>query len=277
MEAGVDSLGAVELRNQLQRLAGPGVKLSSTLMFDFPTVRQVVSHLQGSRSASAGSARAARVQPKSETAIKVSGMSAALPRGVSSLDSLQQMSHCGHNLLTQIPLARWDLQEALLGVQGLASEVAGRVRHGAFLNDAHLFQHTFFGISALEAIAMDPQQRLLLEKAYLAFHNAGLTKADLLGSGIASNVGQWESEFTNILVNTPAGLSVYAATGSQCSVTCGRVSFVLGLHGPCSSMNTACSSSLVAHHSSFRALQSNECEGAMSAGSNMVLHAESMR
>eukprot|EP00966_Prymnesium_polylepis_P096370 2233289-Prymnesium_polylepis.1 len=74
------------------------------------------------------------------------------------------MSHCGHDLFELVPLARWDLEEALLGVQGLAPEMAGRVRSGAFLNDAHLFEHTFFGISALEAIAMDPQQRLLLEK-----------------------------------------------------------------------------------------------------------------
>ena len=37
MEAGVDSLGAVELRNQLQRAIGDAVALSSTLMFDHPT------------------------------------------------------------------------------------------------------------------------------------------------------------------------------------------------------------------------------------------------
>ena len=46
MEAGVDSLGAVELRNQLQRAMGESVALSSTLMFDFPTARGVAAHLQ---------------------------------------------------------------------------------------------------------------------------------------------------------------------------------------------------------------------------------------
>jgi hypothetical protein len=40
MDAGVDSLGAVELRNQLSLLAD-GKQLPSTLVFDYPTTRQI--------------------------------------------------------------------------------------------------------------------------------------------------------------------------------------------------------------------------------------------
>jgi len=43
IEAGVDSLGAVELRTQLQTAAG--VQLPSTLMFDYPTARQIAALL----------------------------------------------------------------------------------------------------------------------------------------------------------------------------------------------------------------------------------------
>eukprot|EP00966_Prymnesium_polylepis_P027379 633431-Prymnesium_polylepis.1 len=64
-------------------------------MFDFPTVRQVVSHLQGSRrpAAASGEGDSKARQASKAGGIKISGMSAALPLGLTSLDALQQMSH----------------------------------------------------------------------------------------------------------------------------------------------------------------------------------------
>ena len=44
----MDSLGAVELRNLLQGALGAGgVPLPSTVVFDYPTVRQLASLLHG--------------------------------------------------------------------------------------------------------------------------------------------------------------------------------------------------------------------------------------
>ena len=43
MEAGIDSLAAVELSNELQRVAGDGITLPGTLVFDHPTVWQLAA------------------------------------------------------------------------------------------------------------------------------------------------------------------------------------------------------------------------------------------
>ena len=278
MEAGIDSLGAVELRNSLQRATTVAGSLSTTLVFDYPTVRQLSLHLADGctalgtdRPASGGDEVASTAAPALE------GLSAALPQGVSTLGASQQMRSCGSDLIQHIPSARWDVEGSSEELSRHSAEAASRARHGGFLHNSQLFALQFFGISASEASAMDPQQRLLLEHGYAAFFVASRRKIDLLGSDAAVNVGQWESEFALIQSSSPAGSTVYASTGAKTAVMCGRVSFALGLQGPCASFNTACSSSLVAHHSSVRAIQRLECDTALSAGVNMHLTPAAMR
>ena len=274
IEAGVDSLGAVELRNQLQRAVGDSISLSSTLMFDHPTGRQVATHLGGSAVVAVETMTSPAHLTSAGTHVDIAGTAVSLPMGGSAL---REVSHCACDLLCVIPSSRWDVEAAGQDLVGSPAAVASRVRHGGFLRDAELFDHGFFSISAAEAAAMDPQQRQLLEHGYSALHMAGRLKASLLRDVIAVNVGQWQSEFGGVLLGTPAGRSVYALTGFSCSVTCGRVSFVLGLQGPCASYDTACSASLVANHGSMRALQCRECRSALSAGVNMILDPATMR
>ena len=56
----------------------------------------------------------------------------------------------------------------------------------------------------------------------------------------------------------PSGSSVYAATNSL-SIASGRVSYILGIQGPCLTVETACSASLVALHVAMRSVQFGEC------------------
>jgi acyl transferase domain-containing protein len=64
---------------------------------------------------------------------------------------------------------------------------------------------------------------------------------------------------------------VYAATGSAVSIAAGRVSYVLGLQGPCESIDTACSSAVTALRSASLCLCASDCAAALTAAVNVVL------
>merc|ERR1712046_208177 len=71
MEAGVDSLAAMELSSRLRALTG--VALSPTLVFEQPTPRAIASHvLEQARTAAISGAPTARVAAQSESSLALS-------------------------------------------------------------------------------------------------------------------------------------------------------------------------------------------------------------
>ncbi|EGB03805.1 hypothetical protein AURANDRAFT_33486, partial [Aureococcus anophagefferens] len=68
----------------------------------------------------------------------------------------------------------------------------------------------------------------------------------------------------------------YSGTSGALSVASGRVSFTLGLTGPCLTLDTACSSSLVAVHLGASALKLAECPEAAATGVGMLTATVSM-
>merc|ERR1711995_278751 len=117
---------------------------------------------------------------------------------------------------------------------------------------------------------MDPQQRLLLEVGYTTLHGAMRRRATLMGGDGGTFVGIERPDWA-IVQPATARSSVYAVTGDNVSVAAGRVSFALGLQGPCSSMDTACASALAAMHGGSHAVRSSESSAALATAVSLKL------
>ncbi|KAK0701265.1 hypothetical protein B0H67DRAFT_655916 [Lasiosphaeris hirsuta] len=137
--------------------------------------------------------------------------------------------------------------------------------------DVAAFDAAFFGINPVEAVAMDPQQRLLLEVAYESFENAGLDADTLWGSNTGVFVGQWTSDYHEMMTRDTEDPPLYLVTGTGPAITSNRISYCFNLRGPSFTVDTGCSSSFVALHQAVQSLRSGETAQCFVGGVNLLL------
>jgi myxalamid-type polyketide synthase MxaB len=73
----------------------------------------------------------------------------------------------------------------------------------------------------------------------------------------------------------PAAIDAYHGTGMSNSVASGRVSYLLGVRGPCLAVDTACSSSLTSVHLAVESLRNRECDVALAGGVSLMMAPDS--
>ena len=179
-------------------------------------------------------------------------------------------------LLQEKGIAVSDGMERRLTSVGRKVPLPEAARWAGLLDEIDGFDPQHFGISPREAVGIDPQQRLLLETCWEALEDAGVDPFSLYQSPTGVYLGIATHDYAHLQM-PGIGLgtvSPHFASGIASSVAAGRISYVLGLNGPCVSLDTACSSSLVGLHLACDALRRDDCSIALAAGVNVILSPE---
>src|SRR6266540_5073231 len=178
---GLSSVDAVALAGEVS--ARLGRNISPTIVYDYPTLRELLDHLQGRMLEKSAVAIPHRAVPEyfHNEPIAIVGIGCRFP-GAGDPDAFWELLERGVDAIGMVPderFSRW----------GRGNSGTARASLGGFLEGIGGLDLDFFGISEHEAAKIDPQQRLILEVAWEALEDAGIDPHSLAGSPTGVFVG----------------------------------------------------------------------------------------
>ncbi len=196
--------------------------------------------------------------------IAIIGLAGRFP-GATNLDEFW------HNLQNGIESISFFSDEELLasGVDAKLLSQPNYVKANGVIEDAELFDASFFGFNPRDAEITDPQHRIFLECAWEALEKAGYDSETYNGSiGVFAG-----SNLSGYLLNIYLNKNIRNSTDERQIAIAGdkdylatRTSYKLNLTGPSYTVQTACSTSLVAVHLACQSLLNGECDMALVGG-----------
>ncbi|AFX98752.1 ptzF [Candidatus Endolissoclinum faulkneri L2] len=201
--------------------------------------------------------------------VAIIGMAFRLP-GATDEDSLWSLLAKRKTALQPVPADRWDREK-------FHDKSYSKINHtvmdrGGFLDNVDKFDAAFFGISSREARAMDPQQRMLLEETWHCLENAGVRPSDLENRKVGVFTGVMANDYQQNATAPGQAIGVFSALGTYGALLANRLSHTFKWTGPSFTVDAACASSLVALHQACQALSGGECDYAIVAAANALIH-----
>ena len=217
MDAGLDSLSAVEFKNAAESRLG--VSLPVTAVFDYPTLSSLAGYIHSQLGPASGAPEGAVESEVSPTAASASSAPWTSILGASGRASPGLFDGAlSTDGIRCVPLGRWDAEFSLDGLDPVV--------FGGFMDGAENFDGGLFAVQASEAVSMDPQQRLLLHFSWDALSCAGVGSSSMASLGVY--VGISSTDYARLASVHSSGLSAFTATGTAMSVAAGRLSFTYG-------------------------------------------------
>ncbi|MER5213937.1 SDR family NAD(P)-dependent oxidoreductase [Streptomyces sp. NPDC002838] len=283
-ELGLTSVDLLNIAGKLETALN--TELYPTLLFEHPTISQLVTHLQSeglqAPTAPAAANEAPLPAPAPQTApaqpplsgdapMAIVGVAGRYP-GARDLDEFWKVLRTGRDCLDDVPAERWDVDDWYAPEPGTPGR--SYLKRGGFIHDVDRFDALFFNIQPQQAKLMDPHERQFLEVAWSALEDAGHTP-ESLSAATDGSVGvfagsMWADYHLHGLESVNGGGADVAL--SWLGGVPNRVSHAFDFRGPSVLVDTACSSSLTALHQACEAIRRGECRAALVGGVSLSLH-----